>query len=100
VQGLCLHGAEAQAEHAGQRNGLKGCCEFHYRPISLWNSSRFSNWPPLTSGSSFFFAAGPGPGEQDGGRYYANPSTDKQKIDLNVIWRSIVNILNSACWEA
>lgn len=27
------------------------------------------------------------------GRYYAIPSTDKQKIDLNVIDRSIVDIL-------
>jgi hypothetical protein len=38
-------------------------------------------------------AAGFDPAVKIAGRYYANPSTDKQKIDLNVKAGAIINML-------
>jgi hypothetical protein len=54
----------------------------------------------LTMDGSFFFAAGFYPAVKIGGRYYAIPSTDKRKIDLNVIGRPIVNMLCKMSCEA
>jgi hypothetical protein len=50
--------------------------------------------------AAFFIAAGFYPSVKIGGRYYAIPSTDKRKIDLNVTECTIVNILSAAGIQA